>query len=124
MPSPRLPLEFYAQRVNDLAIALGIAWVGIETGRAICWVFAVLFLVAGVRAPDYPTATSWWFGILWKGTFSVVFLTQLLGPLRERPASFPRLGLVVAFAAFMAAGVMILVTGRLRKVWKFTRPAE
>lgn len=118
------PFESYVSSMVALTLAALMAYFALDSGS---WTFAIvacaLFLV-GLKRRDYRSPLRWWISlVLYGSSLAFLLLLKLLpGPPLEAFSSVWILWIGVV--ACMAAEVLLLILGRLRHSWKFTRAPD
>ena len=123
MPTPR-SFEGYALRVSKGVLALVFGALAKLSGLRWHWVLAGISVLQIWADQDFPTAKKWWGEMI----FKMVLIGYLLALPLFIPATYARTGgpakilWATALGLFLAE-LLLLWSGRRRRIWAFVRKA-
>ena len=119
--NPRRSFESYGYRVFFLLLAALFAYRAIDSGLWVQWILVASFLAGVIDGDDFEKEWRWWVATLGCALLAGLVLYWLMTTEADARRG-PRFQLA-GLAGGLIAVVGILVSGRCRRVWSFTRPS-
>jgi hypothetical protein len=121
MSARRLFLEQYVDRVNGVLLSVTLGVWAARTRSYGLGGFALLMGIVAFFRMDYETAIRWWMSLVWNGACAVWIGWGFWTQKEELAKSVIDRGIAYGLTASFATTFVILLTGRVRKVWRFCR---
>jgi hypothetical protein len=121
MSSRRLFLEQYVDRVNSLVLAVTLSVWAVRTHSYVIGGLALVMGIAAFFRTDYGTARAWWISLVWNGSYAIWIGWGFWLQKEELAKSVIDRWIAIGLTASFGTQIVVLLTGRFRKVWRFCR---
>ena len=115
------PFEFYALRAFGLAFAGWAFWCAADFGSPMLAGFGAVGLLLAFRGRDFKSVARWWVSL---GLYLVLLVWLVASYLRlgiDREPFSKYWSMYLVLGGCLLAHVGVLLSGRIRGVWAFTR---